>query len=942
MLITVNSTLLKVELGSTGDNDLQERREWWLSRIADLVGPIPAILPPLREVNHQIPLIDERKLIRYRFAKCAEYLRPQLMEKIERYTTAGWWEERNVPSAAPLMCIPKKDGKLRTVVDARERNLNTVKDVTPFPDQESIRDDVARAKFRSKLDMSDAYEQIRIVPDDVGKTAFATVVGTFISHVMQMGDCNAPATFQRLMTRLFRTLLGKSVYVYLDDIFVFSNSLEEHEKALASVFDILRTNKLYLSRKKVDLYSTKMECLGHIIDDRGIHVDSDKMRAIREWPQPQNYHDIQRFLGLVNYVAQFMPNISAYTSPLSGMSSQTMFTWNPLHERCFQTIKHIACKAPILKPIDPRLIESGQQIFLICDASPHGVGAYCGQGTDWRSCRPAGFLSKKFSNAQVSYRTYEQETLAILEGLSKWEDKLLGRPLTIVTDHKSLEFFETQGRLSNRQMRWWEYYSRFNAQITYVKGVDNVVADALSRYYASIPVGEPIPEDAYVNIDIRLDPEGDTLPLGRFVESRVTNYHPLVERVEPRVEESRELSHQPPGEDGAGGSDSGEDDLVDAAWSSGTPSAPLKLQLGGANLFELIRKGYAEDTILRKVQSNIAHHPRFKSHNGLIYVSNPIGNAVVCVPCVTHKGRRVTELILDQAHRIIGHQSCRKLLEYVRKWFWWKSLAKDVEEFCSSCGVCQTSKPRPGLPLGLLHNLPIPGRPWESIAMDFVGPFPESNGFDYLLLVIDRLSSMVHLVPTNTTAKATDIAWLFMREIVRLHGLPHSIVSDRDRKFISRFWRELHRLLGVQLLMSTAYHPQTDGASERAVRSAVQILRSAVRADQTDWVEKCPMVEFAMNSAISATTQFAPFEINYGWLPTMLPNVKESEPLFGGVKRFAEQAMMNISAVHDAIISARVVQTTQANKSRRQEPSLQVGEMVYLATQDLNLPKGRA
>ena len=406
------------------------------------------------------------------------------MEKIDRYLAAGWWEEKNVPQASPLLCIPKKDGRLRTVVDCRERNLNTIKDLTPFPDQDMIRGDVARAPFRSKLDMSDAYEQVRVDPNDVKNTAFSTVIGTFLSHVVQQGDCNAPATFQRLMTRIFRVFIGKFVYVYLDDIFIFSYTIEEHESHLQQVFDILRAQSLYLSASKVDLYSNSMDCLGHRIDDRGLHADSDKMKSVRNWPRPRDYNDVQKFLGMINYLSQFMPDVSAYTSPLSGMSRMRVWTWGPLHEKCFASLKSIACKTPILRPINyDRARKCGEHIYLVCDASIAGVGSYYGQGADWQTGRPTGFLSKKFSSAQHSYRTYEQETLAILEGLLRWEDKLLGREITIITDHRTLEFFNTQQSMSLRQIRWYEYLSRFNYTIQYVEGIKNIVANVLSRMY---------------------------------------------------------------------------------------------------------------------------------------------------------------------------------------------------------------------------------------------------------------------------------------------------------------------------------------------------------------------------------------------------------------------------------------------------------------------------
>jgi Reverse transcriptase (RNA-dependent DNA polymerase) len=148
----------------------------------------------------------------------------------------------------------------------------------------------------------------------VSKTAFATILGTFRSQVMQMRDCNAPSTFQCLMTAIFCNCISHFVHVYMDNIFIFSCSIEEHERQLGIVFDRLHENHLFLSKKKVDLYSERRECFGHIIDDRGIHADTDKMQRVREWRTPRMYNDIQRFLGLVQYLAPCQ--MSAHTQPL--------------------------------------------------------------------------------------------------------------------------------------------------------------------------------------------------------------------------------------------------------------------------------------------------------------------------------------------------------------------------------------------------------------------------------------------------------------------------------------------------------------------------------------------------------------------------------------------------------------------------------------------------
>src|SRR6202040_3552155 len=256
--------------------------------------------------------------------------------------------------------------------------------------------------------MSNTYKQICVEPSDVWKMAFATIYSTFVSHTMQQGDCNAPATFQWLMAIIFQEYIGKFVHVYLDDIFVFSNSNKEHEKHLGLVFYKLRKAQLFLEESKLNIYSKKMDC--HIIDDRGTHTDSNKMARVCEWCTPRSKHDVQHFLGLVQYLAHFMPDVLAYTGPLAEIQlNGHPFLWKPLHQVCMDNIKSLACKTPILRPIDP---SSEEPIWVICDASASGIGAYR-QGQTWQTCRPAGFMSKKFTGAQLNYYVFEVETIAI-------------------------------------------------------------------------------------------------------------------------------------------------------------------------------------------------------------------------------------------------------------------------------------------------------------------------------------------------------------------------------------------------------------------------------------------------------------------------------------------------------------------------------------------------
>jgi len=225
---------------------------------------------------------------------------------------------------------PKEDGKIKNCDQLQEaqQQHGQGRDPIPWP---RIRMDVTRARYRSKIDLSNAYEQVCVEPEDVRKTAFLTIFGTFLSQVMQQGDCNAPATFQKLMTVVLWEYIGQFVHVYFNDIFVFSNMLKEHERHLWLVLDALTKAEFYLEREKCNLYAEKLDCLGHMIDECGVHADTDKMARICEWRKPRSLNKVQQFVGLVEYLAKFMPDVSAYTTPLTG--SRTKQVWYSEHGR---------------------------------------------------------------------------------------------------------------------------------------------------------------------------------------------------------------------------------------------------------------------------------------------------------------------------------------------------------------------------------------------------------------------------------------------------------------------------------------------------------------------------------------------------------------------------------------------------------------------------------
>jgi len=182
-----------------------------------------------------------------------------------------------------------------------------------------------------------------------------------------------------------------------------------------------------------------------------------------------------------------------------------------------------------------------------------------------------------------------------------------------------------------------------------------------------------------------------------------------------------------------------------------------------------------------------------------------------------HKLQKLTEIVIDQAHHTIGHAEGERTNKYIHKFYWWSTLSKDIAKFCTTCGTCQAVKPSTQQLAGLLHPLPIPSWPWESIRMDFIGLLPPSpEGYNFIWVVIDRLMSMIHLIALKTSVTATEVAEWYLMDIVRLYGMASLIVLDRDPQFTSAFWREVHRLMGTKLMMSTSFYPQTYGATKRA------------------------------------------------------------------------------------------------------------------------------
>lgn len=937
-------------------------------------------LPPLRAINHTIPLIDEEMIYPWRPSRCPEALRPQWDSKRIAYLDTGRWKMTSIGNTVPMLCVkkagkPANDPQLRTLIDLRARNKNTRKMSSPLPDIEGILRRVAKRKFRSIIDGQDAYEQIRIVPEHVDRSAVTTPDRNMVSLVIQIGDCNAPATYQALMNYLFSAYIGVFMDVYLDDIIIYSDTLEDHVKHVKLILDILKREKLFLSEKKMHLLCAEMKILGRVVDDEGIKMDPSKVDSVVNWKVPTNRDLLRGFVGSVVYLAGDLPRIMIPLAVLNNVTGDTVpFRWGETEQRAFDEAKGIVAsmKGQHRTPLDYG--KGSPPVNIVTDGCLTGIAGVVSQGESFKTAKVAAYFSAKLNPAQQNYPVHEIEMLAGVETMLRHRDILQGTRFRWYTDHKGLIHLLEQKNLSGRQARWMEKISEFDFEVIYVPGVENVLSDALSRMYSNEARGTVRSRNEYTFHDDQNDNEGltthgITMPVLVADEAeaagiqprrslRLKDVPPVSYAPEPRKRRTRRPAELISGSPEQGNETEAPEKVSEETEEAGdrsssgstkvvpTPTGEeiLLTTLEGIVITDVIRGRYAEDAFFKDILDRPKEYKNFVQKDGLIFLKNE-HSELLCLPWIIHGGRNVREIVIAEAHSLLAHLGPSKTLDFLRGRVWWKEMVKEVKLFCDLCVTCRRSKPSNQKPYGLLNPLSVPTRPWEKIGIDFVGPLPVSKNrdaeFDAITVVIDLLTAMVHLIPSRVNYTARQVAELVFEHIYKLHGLPSSIVSDRDVLFTSEFWNSLHRLLGSKLRMSSAYHPQSDGSTERANRTITQMIRQCIHKTQKDWVSKLPGIEFVINLTRSQSTGYAPFYLNNGRLPRTIiwetPDVSE----YPGVRVFAQKLKMGIMQAHDEVIAARVKQVRNANR-RRQPSPFEVDDLVYFTTKNLRIPKGLA
>jgi hypothetical protein len=436
-------------------------------------------LPPHRDTDHAIEIEPGKALPHGRIYNLSEAELKTLKAYIEANLSNGFIQRSSSPAAAPIVFAKKKDGSLRLCVDYRALNAITIKNRYPLPLISEMLDRMRKAKVFTKLDLRGAYNLIRIREGDEYKTAFRTRYGQFEYRVMPFGLTNAPATFQAYMDGTLGPFLDEFAICYLDDILIYSQTPEKHEKHVRAVLAKLEKNGLFCKASKCEFSVPQVNFLGFVISENGVEMEPGKIESIEDWPVPDSTKDVQVLLGFTNFYRRFIRKYAKVTAPISDLlrSSDRKFEWTRAADLAFHKLKRAFTDAPILQHFDP-----SKPITLQTDASGFAIAGILNQYDGFGVLRPVAFFSRKCTPAEQNYDTYDRELLAIIESFKHWRHYMEGARHRVLVrcDHKNLEYFMTSKVLSRRQARWAEILSQFDFTIEHLDGKKNP-ADGPSR-----------------------------------------------------------------------------------------------------------------------------------------------------------------------------------------------------------------------------------------------------------------------------------------------------------------------------------------------------------------------------------------------------------------------------------------------------------------------------
>lgn len=754
--------------------------------------------PPIRQRPYRIPLAKQGEI--------NDQLGEMLAARVIRPSTSPW--------ASPLVMVPKKDGTTRICIDFRKLNRVMVQNSYPLPNIEDIFSRLGKSKYFSSLDLRSGYWQIEVDEADKCKTAFVTHEALFEFNRMPFGLSSSPSIFQELMNKVLEGINNRYAMAYLDDVVIYSETVDEHLEHLRDVLDRLSRAGLKIKPSKCVFFKKELKYLGHIISGDGLRPDEEKVSAIKDLSPPRSVKDVRSFLGCASYYRKFINSFADIAKPLTKLTKKNAhFVWGQEAQESFDFLKDALIHAPVLAFPDMEL-----PFHVYTDASDKAVGAVLTQKFV-EGERPIQYLSHQLNDGQKKWPIIQREAYAIVYALIRLRHYLFGAKFTIYCDHKPLHHLFTSEMKNPRIQRWAIMLDEYKPNIEYHPGRKNVNGDFMSRLW-TLPVN---PEVNILNTDKITDKSLDMV------------------------------------------SEEEQDDNVEAL----SPEQIVEeLKVHKVRYYQKKDEALGQIMVRLEASSLLPGDEEYVLENNTLYhvsqptKKDPLPRLQLVIP------EKIQQIVMEACHENCGHLMLERTYDKIRKRYFWSGMYRDVVLHCQKCQVCTQRRIRKKR--SEIQGMPQAEYPFQIVGIDTCGPYNETTegGNRYIITLVDHFSGYPECIATPDKSADT-VAHFLLTEVIPRHTCPSLLVSDRGTEYCNSVISALSSVLNVSHIRTSPYHPQSNGKTERFHRVMNDMLAKMVEANKRDWDVVLPLALMAYRVSYNETTNQTPFFLVHGRDPVL-------------------------------------------------------------------------
>ena len=791
-----------------------------VAMLVEFKGMWTGELGKIGATKHRIELKPDARPIYQAPYRAGPSAREKEKTEIDRMLRAGVIEPATAEWACPVVFVPKKDGTMRFCVDYRRLNAVTVRDSYPLPRMDECIDSLGDATVFTTLDCNSGYWQVEVAEEDRDKTTFASHCGLYRFIRMPFGLKNAPATFQRAVDIILSRVKWETALVYLDDVIIYSRTVSDHLKHVREVLRLLRDAGVSLKISKCAFFDTSVTYLGHVIRPGRLEVERRNVVSIERAQPPRNQTELRSFLGMCNVYRRFVKGFAKIAAPLNRKTGKDQpFEFEVLTDEEYEAFEEL--KKRLISPPILALPRYGKRYTLDTDACGYQVGCALLQEQPDGTRLPIGYWSRALSSAEKNYTTTEKECLAVVWSILTLRPYLYGNTFNLRTDHEALRWVLNLADSSGRLARWRLRLAEYDYEVQYRPGVKHQLADGVSRLRVKDALSEPV-DDEVPCFAVQWQEEGENPSRRGTVQWVPPPYRSdgddYALAVTPEERDISPISIEEFLQEQAG-----DPFCQSAAETVGEPASDYDVDRYGF----LVRKSPLDGTLQRVVPKRL----------------------------------RAKVLYLAHHPRLAGHPGGTRMYYTLRREYYWPHMANDAYQTVRNCASCAATRGTRVRHQKDLKLFPAAG-PLEFVAMDLLGPLPKTtHGNRHVLVMTDRFTKLTRSIPLRTTT-ASVVASAFLDHWVYPYGAPRYVLTDNGPQFAAKFFDAVAcALLGVRHYLTTAYHPQTNGQTERFNRTLVARLRHYVEEHQRDWDDYVQPLTFAYNTQVHRSTETTPFDL---------------------------------------------------------------------------------